>query len=165
MPCIKKMVQESESAPKPTFIHGHLVPSECWPERLQNLSAFPCLFRSMTGTVSSVNGLGMNLYPHVVQMLRDSFRAAQHFGSSLFVLDRSFLTVPLLKEWKACSEKAPGLFHAITRAKRNVQLMKDQERIKAVAVVLSMGQLSIQGISLYPMLPFFRRKEIPKLDL
>ena len=23
MPCIKKMVQESESASKPTFIHGH----------------------------------------------------------------------------------------------------------------------------------------------
>ena len=40
-----------------------LVPSECWTERLQNLSAFPCPSRSMVGTVSSVNGLGMNLYP------------------------------------------------------------------------------------------------------
>ena len=35
------------------------------------------------------------------------------------VLDRYFLTVPLLKEWKACSEKAPGLLHVVTRAKRN----------------------------------------------
>lgn len=56
---------------------------------------------------------------HVVQMLRDGFRAAVYFGESLFVLDRYFLAVPLLKEWKQESEKHPGLLHIVTRAKRN----------------------------------------------
>ncbi len=64
MPCIKKMAQESESASKPAFIHGHFFGAvECWPENLQNLSAFPCPSRSMTGTALSVNGCGMNLSP------------------------------------------------------------------------------------------------------
>lgn len=39
MPCIKKMVQESESASRPMFIHGHLlVLPEYWPEKIQNQS-------------------------------------------------------------------------------------------------------------------------------
>ena len=53
--------------------------------------------------------LGDEPVSHVVQMLRDGFRAAKHFGNSLFVLDRYFLTVPLLKEWKAYSGKAAVL--------------------------------------------------------
>ncbi|MDE7308968.1 MAG: transposase [Lachnospiraceae bacterium] len=63
--------------------------------------------------------LGDESVSHTIQMLRDGFRAAGHFGKSLFVLDRYFLTVPLLLEWKEESASRPGLLHIITRAKKN----------------------------------------------
>ena len=52
-------------------------------------------------------------------MVRDGFWAAGHIGRSLFVLDRYFLTEPMLREWLALSEGAAGLIHIVTRAKKN----------------------------------------------
>lgn len=52
-------------------------------------------------------------------MLRDGFRSAAWFGCILFVLDRYFLTIPILMEWKKESEQHPWLLQIITRAKRN----------------------------------------------
>ncbi len=120
MPCTKKMVQESESASKPSFIHGHL-----WGAvgiSIGNASKIFCLPLSIQihegdGVISG--WLGDESVSHVVQMLRDGFRAARYIGMSLFVLDRYFLTKPMLMEWEACSAQAPGLLHVITRAKRN----------------------------------------------
>ena len=120
MPCIKKMVQESESASKPTFIHGHFFGAVgVLAGKASKSFCLPLSVQIHDGDRVISEWLGDESVSHVVQMLRDGFRAAQHFGSSLFVLDRYFLTVPLLKEWKACSEKAPGLLHVVTRAKRN----------------------------------------------
>ncbi len=120
MPCTKKMVQESESASKPSFIHGHL-----WGAvgiLIGNASKIFCLPLSIQihdgdGVISG--WLGDESVSHVVQMLRDGFRAARYIGMSLFVLDRYFLTKPMLMEWEACSAQAPGLLHVITRAKKN----------------------------------------------
>lgn len=120
MPCIKKMVQESESASKPTFIHGHFFGAVgVLAGKASKSFCLPLSVQIHDGDRVISEWLGDESVSHVVQMLRDGFRAAQHFGSSLFVLDRYFLTVPLLKEWKACSEKTPGLLHVVTRAKRN----------------------------------------------
>ena len=99
MPCTKKMVQESESASK----------AFCLPQSIQ--------IHDGDGAVS--DWLGDESVSHVVQILRDGFRAARYIGMSLFVLDRYFLTKPMLMEWEACSAQAPGLLHVITRAKRN----------------------------------------------
>lgn len=99
MPCTKKMVQESEIASK----------AFCLPQSIQ--------IHDGDGAVS--DWLGDESVSHVVQILRDGFRAARYIGMSLFVLDRYFLTKPMLMEWEACSAQAPGLLHVITRAKRN----------------------------------------------
>jgi len=120
MPCVKKMVQESESASKPEFIHGHFfgavgiligsaLKSFCLPLSIQ----------IHDGDKVICEWEGDEVVSHVVQMLRDGFRAAAYLGSSLFVLDRYFLTVPLLKEWKQESVRHPGQIQVITRAKKN----------------------------------------------
>lgn len=116
MPCTKKMVQES----KHSFIHGHL-----WGAvgiLAGNASKIFCLPLSIQihdGDGAISGWLGDESVSHVVQMLRDGFRAARYIGMSLFVLDRHFLTKPLLMEWKVYSAQGPGLIHVITRAKKN----------------------------------------------
>lgn len=120
MPCIKKMAQESESASKPRFIYGHLFGAVG--VLIGNTAKIFCLPLSMQihdGDETISKWLGDESVSHTVQMLRDGFRAAGHFGKSLFVLDRYFLTVPLLSEWKEESVSRPGLLHIITRAKKN----------------------------------------------
>lgn len=120
MPCTKKMVQESESASKAEFIHGQFFGAVGI--LIGNTLKSFCLPLSMQihdGDKEVCAWEGDESVSHVVQMLRDGFRAAVYFGESLFVLDRYFLAVPLLKEWKQESEKHPGLLHIVTRAKRN----------------------------------------------
>ena len=120
MPCVKKMVQESESASKPAFIHGHFFGAVG--VLIGNAAKSFCLPLSIQihdGDRAVSEWAGDESVSHVVQMLRDGFRAAVHFGQSLFVLDRYFLTIPLLNEWKRESEKHPGLLHIVTRAKKN----------------------------------------------
>ena len=120
MPCTKKMSQESESASKPSFIHGHL-----WGTvGVLAGNAFKTFCLPLSVQVHDGDGaisgwLGDESVSHVVQMLRDGFRAARYIGMSLFVLDRYFLTKPMLMEWKAYSAQVPGLLHVITRAKKN----------------------------------------------
>lgn len=120
MPCTKKMVQESESASKPTFIHGHL-----WGAvgiligNVTKTSCLPLSIRIHDGDKAVSSWLGDESVSHVVQMLRDGIRAAQHIGGSLLVLDRYFLTRPMLMGWEICVAEDPDLLHIVTRAKRN----------------------------------------------
>ena len=120
MPCTKKMIQESESASKPEFIHGHFfgavgiligntVKTFCLPLSIQ----------IHDGDKTICSWKGDESVSHVVQMLRDGFRAAIYFGRCLFVLDRYFLTVPMLEEWQKESKQYPELIHVVTRAKKN----------------------------------------------
>lgn len=126
MPCIKKMVQESESANKASFIHGHFfgavgvligtaTKSFCLPLSIQLHDGDQCIS----------NWLGEDAVSHIVQMIRDGIRAAKYFGCSLFVLDRYFLSVPLLTEWKEQEQKYPNMLHIITRAKKNCVAYKE----------------------------------------
>ena len=126
MPCVKKMAQESEDSSKPMFIHGHL-----WGAigvLIGNATKVFCLPLSIQihdgdGVIS--DWLGDESVSHVVQTLRDGFRAAQLIGKSLFVLDRYFLTRPMLLEWRAHSAEGPGLLHVVTRAKKNCIAYKE----------------------------------------
>ena len=120
MPCTKKMIQESESASKQEFIHGHffgavgvLIGS------LRKTFCLPLSIQIHDGDKEICGWEGDEAVSHVVQMLRDGFRVAVYFGRCLFVLNRYFLTVPLLKEWKKESRQHPDLIHIITRAKKN----------------------------------------------
>ena len=114
----QKDVQESESASKPSFIYGHL-----WGAvgilagDLSKIFCLPLPIQIHDGDRVISGWLGDESVSHVVQMLRDGFRAARYIGMSLFVLDRCFLTKPMLMEGKVCSAQGPGLLHVITRAK------------------------------------------------
>lgn len=72
------------------------------------------IFARWTKTVSRYAPL--KLISGRTVLIGDSFRAAKHFGDSLFVLDRYFLTVPLLEEWKACSGGMEGMLWRDARA-------------------------------------------------
>lgn len=120
MPGTKKMVQESEDSSKPAFIHGHffgalgiLIGSA------SKSFCLPLSIRLHDGIECIREWRGEEQVSHVVQMFRDGCRAAGYFGPSLLVLDRYFLTVPLLTEWKAYAQKNPSLLHIVTRAKKN----------------------------------------------
>lgn len=120
MPATKKMVQESEDSSKPTFIHGHffgalgiLVGSS------SKSFCLPLSIRLHDGIKWIRRWRGEEHVSHVVQMFRDGCRAVNYFGKSLLVLDRYFLTVPLLMEWKAYAGNYPDLLHIVTRAKKN----------------------------------------------
>ena len=88
MPSIKKIVQNRKVHPSPRLSTGtFLAPPACQPERLPNLSASPLSTQIHDGDCVISDWLGDESVSHVVQMLRDGFRAEQYFGDSLFVLD------------------------------------------------------------------------------
>lgn len=87
MPCTRKMVQESEDSSKPAFIHGHL-----WGAvgilvgNATKTFCLPLSIRIHDGDSVISDWLGDESVSHVVQMLRDGFRAARHIGQSVVML-------------------------------------------------------------------------------
>ena len=162
MPCTKKLVQESESASKPEFIHGHFfgavgilighaVKTFCLPLSIQ--------IHDGDGMICDWEG--DESVSHVVQMLRDGFRAAVCFGQCLFVLDRYFLTVPMLEEWQEELRQHPGLVHVITRAKKNCTAYEQPGEYKG------RGRRPLKGAAVHVWELFescsslFHQKELP----
>ena len=142
MPCNKKMVQESKSAPPPSLllsmgISGALLVH--WPGMPPRPSALSLSVQVHNGDGAISDWLENESVSHVVQMLCDSFRAPRYIEMSLFVLNRYFLTKPMLMKWKECSAQAPDLLYVITRAKKIVRLTKDLGRKKNVGAALSMA--------------------------
>ena len=120
MPCTKKMVQKSESASKPSFIHGHFFGAVGVLIGTATKSfCLPLSIQLHDGDQIVSEWLGDESVSYIVQMFRDGVRSAKYFGSSLFVLDRYFLSVPLLTEWKKHDQKHPDTLHIVTRAKKN----------------------------------------------
>ena len=120
MPCIKKMVQESENANNPHYICGHffgavgvLIGSAA------KTFCLPLSIRFHDGEQAIDHWFEKDSISHVVQMLGNGLCVAEYFGNSLFVLDRYFLTVPLLEPWKDFQKEFPNKLHIITRAKKN----------------------------------------------
>ena len=56
---------------------------------------------------------------HVVQMVENAYSAARAFGESLLLLDRYFLTVPVLKRLNALNGSAGANMEIVTKAKRS----------------------------------------------
>jgi len=131
MPCIKKMVQESESANKPQDLFGHFfgtvgvligsaTKSFCLP-----LSSY-----LHDGDHRICHWMEEEPHSHVVRMFLDGVKTTKYFGKSLFVLDRYFLTVPLLTAWKTDQQIQPDHFHIVTRAKKNCVVYERPEPYK-----------------------------------
>lgn len=81
------MVQESESASKPSFIHGHFFGTVgILIGTAAKTFCLPLSIQSHDGDQVISDWMGDNAVSHVIQMLRDGIRTAEHFGSSLFVI-------------------------------------------------------------------------------
>lgn len=131
MPCTKKMVQESESVSKQEFIHGQFFGAVgILIGNLTKIFCMPLSIQIHDGDKAICGWEGDESVSHVVQMLRDGFRAARYFGRCLFVLDRYSLTVPMLEEWQNESKQHPDLIHVITRAKKNCTAYEQPEEYK-----------------------------------
>jgi len=125
MPGVKKLHQESENSAKGEYIYGHmfgglgvLVGDVC-----RKLYCVMISLKLHDG-VAAINGWDQDeAYKeesHVVKMIKDAIAACQTFGSSILLLDRLFLTVPMLKT--LASQK---LLHVVTKAKLNAMAYCD----------------------------------------
>jgi hypothetical protein len=121
MPGVKKLHQESENSSKGEYIFGHLfggigvvIGNTC--------QKMYCTLVSLRlhGGLNTVNSWYEDeLYmeeSHVVKIIGDAIRAVGVFGPTLLLLDRLYLTVPMLK--KLAQEP---LLKVVTKAKINAK--------------------------------------------
>jgi hypothetical protein len=102
MPGVKKMHQESENASKGEYIFGHMFGGIGL--LVGNLSSkLYCVLISLRlhDGLSAVHGWNHEAdyeeESHVVKIIKDAAEAARQLGSSLLLLDRLYLTVPMLR--------------------------------------------------------------------
>jgi len=121
MPGVKKLHQQSDNSSKGEYIHGHLygglgilmgnaekIYSVLLSARLHDGIAAIMKWTEWTGEEYN------NEDSHVVKMIHDAGRAIKTFGDSLLLLDRLFLTRPMLM----ALVEYPGL-SVVTKAKSN----------------------------------------------
>ena len=123
MPCVKKLVQESENSAKPRYIFGHMFGAVGL--LLGNAGKLFCAPLSMrmhdgNETVGQWAGDPLAGDSHVVRIIREACRIASFIEPSILLLDRYFLSVPVL-ETLAQIEKEYGhtLLTIVTKAKKN----------------------------------------------
>ena len=119
MPGVKKLHQESENSAKGEYIFGHMfggvgvvIGNTC---RKLYCALVSLRIHDGLKTISSWDETHTE-ESHVVKMIRDAGRAARVFGKSLLLLDRLFLTVPMLM---ALAEES--LLQVVTKAKLNAK--------------------------------------------
>jgi hypothetical protein len=119
MPGVKKLHQESENSGKKEFIYGHmfggigvLLGTAGW--------KMYCVLVSLKlhDGIKAINGWDEDEdyegCSHVVQTIKDAGNAAKTLGPSILLLDRLYLTIPMLKTLK-CEQ----LLQVVTKAKSN----------------------------------------------
>ncbi len=122
MPGVKKLFQESENSAKPDYIHGHMFGGlgilagnpggwACIPLSIRLHDGLQAAREWKDATVSGAS--------HVVQMVGDAYRAACTFGDSLLLLDRYFLTVPVLQELNTFNASGSVRMEIVTKAKKS----------------------------------------------
>ncbi len=122
MPGVKKLFQESENSAKPDYIHGHMFGglgilaggAGCW-------ACIPLSIRLHDGLQAAREwkDAAISSASHVVQMVEDAYRAACTFGDSLLLLDRYFLTVPVLQKLDALNKGGDVRLEIVTKAKKS----------------------------------------------
>jgi hypothetical protein len=119
MPGVKKLHQESENSSKGEYIFGHMfggigLLAGNLPNKLY------CILISLRlhDGLSAIHGWNhegnYEEESHVVKIIKDAIEAARQLGSSLLLLDRLYLTVPMLK-----ALSASPLLQVVTKAKSN----------------------------------------------
>lgn len=130
MPGVKRMAQESETQSKPEHIHGHM-----WgcigilTGTMKSLACTPLSMRIHDGLQAAQGwkDSGISCASHVVQIIQDGCKAAQHFGTSYLLLDRYFLSVPALEELARQNAGNRHNVEIITKAKSSAVAYKMPE--------------------------------------
>lgn len=124
MPGVKKLHQESDNSSKPEYIHGHLF--GVIGILVGNQSKMFCLPLQATiqdgvTTIRKWADKHSKTESHVVQLVRQAcLIASRLMYEAVLLMDRYFLTVPVLEEWIASEKQfqAP-LAHIVTKAKKS----------------------------------------------
>jgi hypothetical protein len=118
MPGVKKLHQESDNSSKGEYIHGHLYGGlgilAGNGAKLYSILLSVRLHDGIAALQEWLFGDGHNEESHVVKMIRDAAGAVRQLGDSILLLDRLFLTIPMLDSLA----ESPGL-SVITKAKSN----------------------------------------------
>jgi hypothetical protein len=125
MPGVKKLHQESENSAKGEYIFGHMFGGIGL--LLGNAGKkLYCVLISLKlhDGLSAIHGWyedeTYEEESHVVKTIKDAIAAARTLGPSLLLLDRLYLTVPMLK-----TLKTTPLLHVVTKAKWNATAFFD----------------------------------------
>jgi hypothetical protein len=119
-PGIKKLHQESDNSSKGEYIHGHLFGGlgilAGSGTKLYSILLSVRLHEGIAAIQKWWDGDNYIEESHVVKMIRDAVWAVQYLGSSILLLDRLFLTKPML----IALTKTPCLC-VVTKAKSNAK--------------------------------------------
>lgn len=119
---VKKLFQESENSSKPEYIHGHMFGGlGILAGNPGDWARVPLSIRLHDGLQATYawKGASISLASHVLKMVGDAYRAAQTFGNCLLLLDRYFLTTPVLEALGALNRGGPVRLEIVTKAKKN----------------------------------------------
>jgi hypothetical protein len=128
MPGVKKLHQESENSSKGTYIFGHLFGGlGIVAGNLGKVYSILLSCRLHDGTSAIGKWHGEEEESHVVKMIKDATEAAKILGKSILLLDRLYLTKPMLDTLKGFADR---LIEVVTKAKSNVTAYLDPETYK-----------------------------------
>jgi len=123
MPGVKKLHQESENSSKGSYIFGHLFGGlGILAGNAAKTYSVLISCRLHDGISAISKWAGEKDESHVVKMIKDAAAAARLIGDSILLLDRLYLTVPMLKTLKSAGR---GLLSVVTKAKSNATAYLD----------------------------------------
>lgn len=125
MPGVKRLHQESENNSKAEYMFGHLFGAiGILIGSSQKLFCLPLFMNLQDGVKAfydwdNTNEQAEHQGSRVVQMIKQASIASAPFGKSMVLLDRYFLTVPALEQWKKANQDVAEPMHLVTKAKSN----------------------------------------------
>jgi len=121
MPGVKRHHQESDNSGKASYIWGHLFGGVgILAEKAGKCFCIPLALILHDG-VKTIFGWGKTeerQCSHVVETIKLALKTAVHFGKSILLLDRLYLTVPALRTLDSLNA-GDQIMHLVTKAKSN----------------------------------------------
>ena len=155
MPGVKKLHQESENSAKAEYIFGHLFGGigvlvgntqeklYCVLLSLRLHEGLKAIRNWWKGDTNGSAETHINEETHVVKTIKDAGRASRVFGSVLLLLDRLYLTVPMLKTLALFPQ-----ISVVTKAKKNASAFYHPKPRKGPGAKAKKGE-KIKVISLF----------------
>jgi hypothetical protein len=132
MPCVKRLHQESENSSKPSCMFGHMFGAiGVLAGNLEKLFCIPLSIRIHDGDayINQWVAPGTKNESHVVRIIREASRVAVRLRKSILLLDRYYLSVPMLIAWLEEEIHAGRpVLSLVMRAKRNPVAYEDPVR-------------------------------------